>query len=381
MRDCASYKRVYETLKREILGGKYSVSNSFPSSTALARRFGITRFTVRQALNILTKEGLIRSQCGRGTFLTKTGSNRQIGLIVPGIVYSEFYPPLVSDLSHICQSNGYVMMFGDVSSSDAAVRAEQAQGIAANFIKQGVSGVIFQPIELLDRSEDLNRRILDAFDKAGIPVVLLAYDAMLSPRFRRHDVVGMNNFDAGWILGEHLASVGAKNVQFVLRPCWSPSGFARLHGVAAALQCAGRGGWSWRNVLRANPDDVAAVRAHLRVHAKADAFICGCDEDAMLLQKTLRRLNREVPKDVLLAGFDDVRYATVMSPKLTTIRQPHNEIAAMAFRALLERMDDQSLPVREIYLPATLVERESTVRPRMVHDRNRRKSLGKESRK
>ena len=87
MKSSVSYRKVYETLRREILDGRYSAVRSFPSSPALARRFGITRFTVRQALDILAKEGFIRSERGRGTFVTKMGSDRQIGLIVPGVAY------------------------------------------------------------------------------------------------------------------------------------------------------------------------------------------------------------------------------------------------------------------------------------------------------
>lgn len=71
----ANYRKVYETLKAEILSGKYSSKMAFPSSTALSRRFGIARFTIRQALDILTKEGLIKSQRGRGTFASGTLSD------------------------------------------------------------------------------------------------------------------------------------------------------------------------------------------------------------------------------------------------------------------------------------------------------------------
>ena len=64
----------------------------------------------------------------------------------------------------------------------------------------------------------------------------------------------------------------------------------------------------------------------------------------------------------MLAGFDDVQFASVMTPQLTTIHQPCDGIAAMAFRALQERMADPSLPPREIYLAAPLVVRQSTAR-------------------
>ncbi|WP_407442386.1 GntR family transcriptional regulator, partial [Fibrobacter sp.] len=147
LKDNINYKMVYETLKKEILSGKYSSGKSFPSSTALARRFEIARFTIRQALDILTKEGLIRSQRGRGTFVTKMGANRQIGLIVPGVAYSEFFQPIVTALSGVCTANGYGLSIGSVFSANGEERARQAMTLARDLAEQHVSGVILQPIE------------------------------------------------------------------------------------------------------------------------------------------------------------------------------------------------------------------------------------------
>ena len=358
----AKHRKIFGTLRDEILSGKYSLYRPIPSSVALSRRFGVSRFVIREALNGLTHEGLIRSQKGRGTFVTRQGASQKIGFIVPGVAYSEFYPPLMSDLSRLCQENGYAMLFGDVYSTKPSVRAEQAQTIARSFVEQGVSGVIYQPIEFLSNSEEVNGRILSVFDAARIPVVLLAYDTFLSPRRSAHDVVGINNVEAGAMMGAYLAELGARDIHFLMRLRWSPSGAARLRGVAGVMQDRGKINWMRRNVLRADPDDLAAVRAHLRACPKADAFICGCDEDAMILCRTLARLRKRVPDDIMLVGFDDIRYATVMSPQLTTIRQPHDQIAATAFRALLGRIAEPDLPPREIYLPATLVGRESTKR-------------------
>ena len=61
-----------------------------------------------------------------------------------------------------------------------------------------------------------------------------------------------------------------------------------------------------------------------------DAFICGNDHTAARLLQTLGAIGKQVPRDVLLAGFDDVACAQLLSPPLTTMRQPCEEIAAVA---------------------------------------------------
>jgi len=79
---------------------------------------------------------------------------------------------------------------------------------------------------------------------------------------------------------------------------------------------------------------------------------------AQLLQ-TLARLDLKVPQNVRVVGFDDVRFATLLSVPLTTIQQPCREIALTAFNAMRERMANPTLPARSLLLRPHLVVRES----------------------
>ena len=81
-----------------------------------------------------------------------------------------------------------------------------------------------------------------------------------------------------------------------------------------------------------------------------------------MLEATLASLRVKVPKEIMVAGFDDVHVASTAKPSLTTIRQPCQEIANTAFKTLLERMSNPNLPPREILLDTSLIVRESTVR-------------------
>ncbi len=60
-----------------------------------------------------------------------------------------------------------------------------------------------------------------------------------------------------------------------------------------------------------------------------------------------------------VVGFDDVRYATLLSVSLTTIHQPCRDIAEVAFRALQERIREPTIPPRTLMLAPRLVVRES----------------------
>ena len=65
------YRTICETLKSEILGGKYSSGHRFPSETQLIRRFGGSRITVIHALQELSRLGLIVRRKGQGSFLSR----------------------------------------------------------------------------------------------------------------------------------------------------------------------------------------------------------------------------------------------------------------------------------------------------------------------
>ena len=64
--------------------------------------------------------------------------------------------------------------------------------------------------------------------------------------------------------------------------------------------------------------------------------------------------------DIMVAGFDDVNCATLVSPQLTTLRQPCAQIARHAVEMLIARIAAPDIPPRALFLSAPLVVREST---------------------
>ena len=362
------YLEIADELCADIRAGKYRSRRSFPSLTMIMHRFGVARATAAKCVDELKHRGVVAASPRSG--ITARNTSRTIGLILPGVAYSEFFPPIMSGISQRCQDNGYSLLFGDVYSKRPDVRAQQAKALAESFAQKHVAGVIFQPISFVSDATRINKEIVAILSDAGIPVVLIDYDIVPPPERSAFDLVGINNFDAGRRLAAHLIAVGAKNIHFLMYHNCAASGSNRLEGANFANF---QGGHKCSNILQADPEDVAAVRAYLKKH-RPDAIICGNDTIAAFLKHTLDALGKRVPEDIMLAGFDDVQFASVMTPQLTTIHQPCDEIAAMAFRALQERIADPSLPPREIYLPAPLVMRKSTARE-MTASASARKSL------
>ena len=358
-----SCAEIVRTLREEVLAGKYRPLQAFPSSESLSRRFAVTRVMARRALETLCHEGLLTSQRGRGTFVTQTGGSRQIGLIVPGIAYSAFFGPIVSEINRLARQERYGLRFGEVFSTDLDSRIREVRELAAEFVRSRVAGVLYQPLEGDESVLALNRHILSVFARAKIPVVLLDGDVAPLPDCSEHDVVGIDDMEAGFRLGEHLVSAGARRVHFLFHPPMAscdPAERRRLYGLAASLVRHGLPFDRVRSVLRAAPNDVEALRRHLR-RGRPNAFVCSNDSAAAHFLRTLLKAGVRVPSDMLLAGFGDLPVSRVLMPPLTTVHQPCDEIARTAFRRLLARIANPLLPPIRLSLPAPLVVRGSTL--------------------
>jgi len=102
----------------------------------------------------------------------------------------------------------------------------------------------------------------------------------------------------------------------------------------------------------------AAIQQMLSDGIVFDAIFAGDDDSAIGAIRALRTAGRAVPADVAVVGFDDVPFARYLSPALTTVRAPIEEIGREAVRQLVHLMNSE--PARYVTLMRTeLVIRES----------------------
>ena len=192
---------------------------------------------------------------------------------------------------------------------------------------------------------------------AGIPVVLIDRDLTPYPRRSDFDLVSMDNIAGGFAIGEHFIKLGCTRICFVHPPRSAPTIDGRIAGVRQALVGSGLDAASeW--VFSGDVSDELFIRKIL-AKGKPQAIVCSNDHTAALLLQGLAKLGTGVPEDVKVAGFDDVRFATLVSPPLTTVQQPYREIAVAAFRAMMSRIREPQLPARQINFAPRLVIRDS----------------------
>ncbi len=360
------HRQISRQLLAEIAAGKYAPSGRLPSEAQLVQRFQVARPTVARALRDLQEQGLVERRVGSGTYVRSPASGppgaaaqRQLGLLIPGLGTTEIFEVICGELAGLARVHDYGLLWGGSAAprrqQDASV--EDAEGLCEQFTQSKVSGVFFAPFEHLAHKEEVNRRLAERLRHAGAAVVLLDRDLGAFPSRSEFDLVGTDNFAAGYVLAEHLLKLGCHRLAFVAPPLSAPTVGLRVAGAREAILDR-RLPVPPDFVRVAEPDDPQLV-AGLAGRKRADAVICSNDRVAAVLMRSLARAGLHVPGDVRVVGFDDVRYATLLSVPLTTMHQPCREIAVTAFRAMLDRIGDPALPPRSFVVSASLVVRES----------------------
>jgi LacI family transcriptional regulator len=178
--------------------------------------------------------------------------------------------------------------------------------------------------------------------------------------------IGAANWAGGRTATEHLIGLGHRRIGTISGPGSLQCSQDRLDGYRAALDRAGipadprlirSGDFCYESAL-------LAAGSMLALPDRPTAVFAGSDEQALGVYEAARRLHLRIPEDLSVVGFDDVAPAQWASPPLTTIRQPLAEMAALATRTILSRMDDESYPVnRRLEVATELVVRDSTAPP------------------
>jgi DNA-binding LacI/PurR family transcriptional regulator len=353
------YRLIYTKLLENLKSGIYEVSGKLPSENELVEQFGASRPTVGRALAQLETEGLVERRAGSGTFVRvpERPEGWIFGLLIPDLGSTEIFEPICRGISMARVGGHHDLLWGPTFSPGASEEA-QAEELCQYYIRRGVTGVFFAPMELTREKDEVNRRITAALDDARIPIVLLDRDICEFPRRSRYDLVGIDNRRAGFVITEHVLQSGARRIVFFGRPNSAPTVNARAMGYGDAIRT--RQDLNLEEMVEiGDPSDVAAVR-ELVNRLSPDAIVCANDYTAGQLMTSLNTLGIPVPAEIKVSGMDDIRYAKILQTPLTTIHQPCLDIGAAALGAMLDRASRPQMPARDFFVDFKLVIREST---------------------
>ena len=179
-------------------------------------------------------------------------------------------------------------------------------------------------------------------------------------------VVAAANWAGARMATEHLIGLGHTHIGIITgQRSWCAS-IDRLAGYHSALLAAGlpiipeyvREADFWI-------DGGAARRAGAAGPAsRPTAIFAMSDPMAIGALRAARERGLEVPADLSVVGFDDVEMASMVTPALTTVSQPLQEMGRLAVTVLYRQINGQPLDANRVELSTKLVVRDSTAPPR-----------------
>ena len=272
----------------------------------------------------------------------RTSRSRMVAVVVPDIT-NAFYSVLTRGLADAVYDAGYGTY---VCNSDGL--AERENTFVEDVLDRGVDGIVMASMNLAAGGIGPSG--------PGTPIVYIggAFD------HPQADLVRTDDEEGARLATAHLASRGATRIAMIQGP--PEAGSARDEGYRAALDASGidfdvdlmvHGDWYRGGGYR-------AMQALLALPQSPDAVFCANDLTAIGAVDAIRKAGLTIPDDIAVAGFDDADVATIVSPALTTVRNPAYDAGRIAGDLLLNRMlGDYTDENRTVVLPCALVERES----------------------
>lgn len=249
-----------------------------------------------------------------------------------------------------CRTRSYHLVVEQVTRDQPSWLAECEASLRA----MRLGGAILTP-PLCDWPE-----LLDLFARMDVPVV------RISPGDypERTAAVEMDERGAARELTEALIALGHRDIGFIQGNLEHHAAARRLEGFREAMVAAGlalapdrtlQGDFTFRSGLEAGERLLAAT-------PRPSAIFAANDEMALGVLVAAMRAGIAVPDQLSIVGFDDAAIARMAWPPLSTVRQPHVEMAAAAVDLLdgIARSDDRAIADRTRRLPYTLVLRGSS---------------------
>lgn len=259
-----------------------------------------------------------------------------------------FIPAFTERLSRY----GYTLMMYEVSPQELLDKQ-----LPTHLSLEQTAGIL--SIEMFDRG------YLNMLCNLNLPVIWVDAYAKINSALLGCDFISMENIASTTAITSHMIAKGAKSLGFVGDIAHCNSFYERWQGFCFALNNAEI---MLDRSMCILSDDTEPYRNEEWMLAQIskmpsipEAFVCANDFLALRLMAALKRFGFSIPKDVMVAGFDDTPQSAVVEPSLTTVQIPNAEIGRMAADILLRRIADPAQAFTCTYVRTTPIWRNSVL--------------------
>lgn len=329
----------------------------------IARELNISASTVSRALNDnpriskATKDKIKAKALEMGYQPNTIASNLRnqktntIGIVVP-LINRHFFSTFISGVEDVAFEAGYNVI---ISQSNDLLEKEKQ--IVHSLFSNRVDGLI---ASLSMQTNEFDH--FQLFSKKEIPIVF--FDRVV-PELEAHKIV-VDDFMVGFKATEHLIQQGYKRIAHLAGPTVLHTYRDRMSGYRAALE---------KNNIPIDEDLVIysrltriegqdAIKRLLALPQPPDAVFCGNDTSALAMMVYLKKIGIKIPQDFGLIGFSDEPFSEVVTPSISTLKQPSFEMGVKAAELLIQEIESKNRLAEHltITMPTELVQRESSSR-------------------
>lgn len=293
----------------------------------------------KRVLQAIEDTGFVPNEIARSLFRK---SLKTIGLIVPSI-RNPYFTELAAHVDALATAHGFRPFL-----CNTGYDPEKEKAAIQMLVSMNADAII-----VASCSEQVKELINDC------PIPVVALDAMLYGA----DVEACIFCDYYWggrMALEHLLECGCKHIVCIKGPQYRYSARTRYQGYRDLCQERG----ILERTVECDYDfnqGIAMTEELLERFPDVDGIIACNDIVAISTYKVLHKRNISVPEKIQLIGFDDISFATLLSPELTTISQPIKEMAEKAVELIVSN-ELTGMTGGKFVFPVSLVARQTTMR-------------------
>lgn len=336
-------------------------SKTEPTIHDLAKKLNISASTVSRALNDnprisqKTRDMIKAAALELGYQPNTIASNLRnrksntIGIVVP-LINRHFFSSVISGVEDVAFAAGY-----NVVISQSNDEGEKEQRIVRSMFANRVDGLI---ISIAMKTTKFDH--LQLF--AGKKIPLVFFDRIV--REIEADRVVVDDFNGGYKVTKHLIEQGCKRIAHLTGPLNLITYSDRKRGYKQALVDhhleVDEELIIVNNLTRT--DGLMAVQQLLKLKNRPDAVFCGNDTTALSAILYLKEVGIKVPEDIAIVGFSNEPFSEVVTPSISTIKQPGFEMGQKAAQMLIKQIEnkEQTATYETVTMPTELIIRESS---------------------
>ncbi len=352
------YDIVKEGLKKLILSGDYEVNDRLPTESELMAEYGVSRYTIRRAMQDLEGDHYIYRIQGGGMFVDDwrhsepaKSSDRNIGVITTHLT-SYIFPQIVSGIDDVISEQGYSLILSNTHNDPSRERKA-----LVSLMGKSIDGFIVEPTQSALNQENLD--LYRELEALHIPVVFInaKYAGLNAPSLTTDDTQAMRDITNYLIEQGHERILGVFQVD-------DNQGVDRMDGFMQAYRQHPQLSIYGATMMYQTSDSRATLMKRIGSlltqpqESRPTAVVAYNDQIAIRILDLANSLGLKVPEDLSVVGFDDYTLSKYMTPSLTTLRHVQAQMGRDAATMLLKMIRGEA--VASIQYPAELILRNST---------------------